>query len=1119
MNLRLREKVEERMKPGIPWSVKGIEPETREAAKEAARRSGMTLGEWLNSKILDSADEAETSPVTRHQRAPTSRGETSIRLEDIAEQLSRIARREQHTAPPSYASESRFEDEETLAKILSRVESNERQTVEAFTAVNERLAVLSRQVLQTAKMPTISKPEDSAAFKTLESAVRNIVEHIEISERRNRDTLKSMQDRMGEMAERTTSSSSEQVLQSVPAFTSLESRLSELARRVESNENKSDTDLSNILRKELSQLADRIETVRESAELLASKAQTAAVQTSQAELREIEKRILSLLKEAQTAFSGQGGSANMEMQRLRAEIGTLNQRIDSARADTASERDVHALRVAVEQLSTRVAQGPDMRPLADMDKRLVDITQRLELSQQSARNNPQLGDLEHRMAELDHRLDEAIRHQGDGQAQIALEQKIYEVADRVAHTEHQLGHLETIERAINQLFDSIEQNRTWAKDVAEDAANRMADRLMNVPSATPLTLGNSPELQALEDGLKAVRESAVGADKRNQETLHAVHETLEQIVTKLAELETAAVGRQVAAAAAQGNHFVAPEREQNAYWNAGSQQNQLAPESALAQQDAAKSQAISAPEDYSNPFVDTQTKPEANPVSEWLSKSALPSNPGVEPPAFDDAEAAPDDFIAAARRASQAAAQKSILATLAPRAKTSGKLNLPFMKAASKQTRNDRTSEKLPPEIKPASNANNSKRRTLVLAGIVLLAAVSALTFTMLGKPQKSTSLKAPAAIEGMVRPTNQSKQSRTIAPANKTRSQFLSAQSAGPVSPDNQGGHQSIDDILTGALPVQNTDATLASIITEPGTATNEREMPPEEVGSEALREAAEQGDAAAQFIVATRYLDGEGVIQDVTRAAHWYQKAAQAGLAPAQYRLATLFERGRGVPKDAATALAWYQRAAEQGNVKAMHNAAVIATGTEAGKPNYDTAYKWFLAASQNGLKDSQFNLAVLYERALGTKGSVDEALFWYLVAAAQNDADAKKRAEILAQNLSPLVVESVRGKAKAWIPQQAPAQANVVTIQDPAWQNKQSLTQIAPVQSIVEMKSAATDPIGLTQQLLTKLGFNVGEADGKMSARTTNAIRLFQLQSGLKVTGEVNEDLISQLRAKLG
>ncbi len=276
------------MKPGIPWSVKGIEPETREAAKDAARRSGMTLGEWLNSKILDSADEQESAPAARHQRATPARAETSIRLEDIAEQLSRIARREQNTAPASYVSENRLEDEENLTKILNRIESNERQTVEAFTAVNERLAVLSRQVLQTAKMPTISKPEEPAAFKSLETAVRNIVEHIEISERRTRDSLKSMQDRMAEMAQRATSSTSEQVLQSAPAFTSLESRLNELASRVERSESKSDAGLSNILREELSQLADRIETVRESAEVLASKAQTAAVQTSQAELREIE---------------------------------------------------------------------------------------------------------------------------------------------------------------------------------------------------------------------------------------------------------------------------------------------------------------------------------------------------------------------------------------------------------------------------------------------------------------------------------------------------------------------------------------------------------------------------------------------------------------------------------------------------------------------------------------------------------------------------------------------------------------------------------------------------------------------------------------------------------------
>ncbi len=981
------------MKPGIPWSVKGIEPETREAAKEAARRSGMTLGEWLNSKILDSADEPESAPTPRHQRPSAGRGEASIRLEDIAEQLSRIARREQDTAPSGYVSETRLEDEENLAKILNRIESNERQTVEAFTAVNERLAVLSRQVLQTAKMPTLSKAEDPA-FKSLETAVRNIVEHIEISERRTRDSLKTMQDRMADMAQRATSSSSEQVLQSAPAFTSLEARLNELASRVERSEGKSDEELSEITHRELSQLAERIESVRQSSELLASKAQTAAVQTSQAELREIEKRILSLLKEAQTAFSGQGGSTNTELQRLRAEVGALNQRIDSARADTASERDVHALRLALEQLSTRVAQGPDMRPLADMDRRLVDVTQRLEQSQQAARNNPQLGDLERRMAELDHRLDEAMRHQGDGQAQFALEQKISEVAERVGQTEHQLGHLETIERAINQLFDSIEQSRSWAKDVAEDAANRMADRLMNTPHAQPMSLGSSPELRALEDGLRAVRESANSADQRNQETLQAVHETLEQIVTKLAELETAAIGQQVAAAA-QGQQFSSPLQQPDNAWRSEPHHAASAPETQVPEQDSAAARSSSTPDSRNQPFEDRHAASQANPLSDWLSNPPLPSALHDEVTPAEDPEAAADDFIAAARRAAHASAQKSILASLAPGAKSSRGFSLPFLKGASKPAKGNHTGEKLPPEIKPAAKPTDSKRRTLLLAGLVLLAAVSAFTFNMLNKPQKTSSVVAPAGIEGSVQSDVLSKLNSVAARVAGTDSKIPTAKTTDSLLSGNPGGPSSIDDILTGSLPGHRTDATLASIVAEPGTASAEPEMPPEEIGTEALRTAAESGDPSAQFIVATRYLDGEGVPQDVNQAAHWYQKAALAGSAPAQYRLATLFERGRGVPRDPATALVWYQRAAEQGNVKAMHNAAVIAAGTEAGKPDYGIAYKWFLAASRNGLKDSQFNLAVLYERGLGTKANVDEALFWYLVAARQDDADAKKRA----------------------------------------------------------------------------------------------------------------------------
>lgn len=45
-----------------PWSVKGIDPKAREIAKDLARRSGMTLGEWLNQMII----EGEPAPSSEH---------------------------------------------------------------------------------------------------------------------------------------------------------------------------------------------------------------------------------------------------------------------------------------------------------------------------------------------------------------------------------------------------------------------------------------------------------------------------------------------------------------------------------------------------------------------------------------------------------------------------------------------------------------------------------------------------------------------------------------------------------------------------------------------------------------------------------------------------------------------------------------------------------------------------------------------------------------------------------------------------------------------------------------------------------------------------------------------
>lgn len=56
-----------------PWSVKGVDPEAREAAKIAARRAGLTVGQWLNQTIRAAAAEQLTGQgpaAPRHTPPP-----------------------------------------------------------------------------------------------------------------------------------------------------------------------------------------------------------------------------------------------------------------------------------------------------------------------------------------------------------------------------------------------------------------------------------------------------------------------------------------------------------------------------------------------------------------------------------------------------------------------------------------------------------------------------------------------------------------------------------------------------------------------------------------------------------------------------------------------------------------------------------------------------------------------------------------------------------------------------------------------------------------------------------------------------------------------------------------
>ncbi len=50
------------MKFGVKWNVRGVQPRARDTAREAARRSGVSVGEWLNNVIIEQAADEGVAP-------------------------------------------------------------------------------------------------------------------------------------------------------------------------------------------------------------------------------------------------------------------------------------------------------------------------------------------------------------------------------------------------------------------------------------------------------------------------------------------------------------------------------------------------------------------------------------------------------------------------------------------------------------------------------------------------------------------------------------------------------------------------------------------------------------------------------------------------------------------------------------------------------------------------------------------------------------------------------------------------------------------------------------------------------------------------------------------------
>jgi TPR repeat protein len=248
--------------------------------------------------------------------------------------------------------------------------------------------------------------------------------------------------------------------------------------------------------------------------------------------------------------------------------------------------------------------------------------------------------------------------------------------------------------------------------------------------------------------------------------------------------------------------------------------------------------------------------------------------------------------------------------------------------------------------------------------------------------------------------------------------------------------------------------------------------------------RAAAEAGHLDAAYLLGLAYLRGRGVAPDDAEAVKWFARAAQKGHGPAAYHLALAHMLGRGAPRDDATALALLQRAADQGVPEAEYLLAVAYTNGRGVERDDAWAARWYGRAAQQGLPRAQYMMAVSAALGLGVPQDHVRAYAWARLAAAAGDPEARALADGLESRLQP--------------DQKAAAE-----------RQSRSLRVIAG-------RSLTDQPtVRFVQLALKDLGYDPGEVDGFMGARTQAALSAWQRDAGMSPDGKLSAEAVVRLK----
>lgn len=1057
------------MTSGTPWSVKGIDPRARAIAKTAARREGLTLGEWLNRVILDDDTPAKDweERLGGFPGFPSSpAGDGGDGDGEIAELIARLgARIEAAEARAQLAISGVDQSVSGLARRLERVEETLEEEEEQVSDALARTRAAQDELIERIRKLERSGPGgDSSQVRVVENALGKIAARLYETERDFRAEIDGLLDR-----EERRKDGSEK------AIKSLAQRLEEEERRARGEE----ASIKDILEQRARETKENVDGLYDNSRALQRRlvaAETATHQAAEALARSHE-RLEARLAGLETGT--RGAVTEEQFQRRFDRLATeLAEVIRDTRREFAGQ---------IEQLGRQGGQGARFEQalqatearLAAAETRQADTLARIgqEVARLARAMDRRFSENETR---LDERFREEDRRRSHQRERADIEARLDEVRKESHHAVRQIG--EQVARLGENLAERVSQAEQRSAAALEAAGDRMA-RVVETLDSNGRARSEDEVLQAriaaseertaqrIAEAMKGVHERLDAARHETAEALSPVQRAMTALAERLETIEHNSLREpprrtpfQPAGEARMSAPSVAHPAAVEADGETDSFNTPLQPPPGVRAAALKGEFDIGSSSDSFVVAVDSaldaaparQRAVEPEPAEDLWSEAPQPAPlPGprerARPRNAPNLGATADaDFLAAARS----------------KIRTGGSDPARFDFAAP-QTRKEGT------------------------RGRLLLASVSLLGFLALGAAAAFILMdgfgRTPATTQAEV---STEALSHLFADVRTEASAAVEPVEEAPATVEEAEPLPEPQAVTAQPVAAQTPASSPAATASAPASVTPASNTVTDTPIT--LEAAATAGDPVARYQLALQRINAG----DLQGGATLMRRAAEQGVPDAQFRYGRMLERGEGVAADPSAARDWTLRAAEAGHLRAMYEAGVMFINLAPTPANQQTAARWFEQAALHGMGDSQFNLGLLFEEGFGVPQSAADAYAWFLIAAAGGDSAAQERANGLRRSLSADERAAAEEAARGFAPRML----------DPLVQGRY------PPQAWETGISARL--VARAQELLAASGFDAGPADGAYGARTREAIIAYQRAEGLEASGAVDSALIARL-----